>query len=246
MHELHPKFRMPDDENVIIWRYMSICKFKSLVERNALHFTKVTKFLDEGILSKFNDLQRENMYSTEKLQNKSQFQHFLQIIPYAILSMNEQYRDLLLINCWHFNEDVNDQMWRQYGDNGEGVAIKSTYKRLSDCFKNNNDDIIWIGQLDYNNIHDEWMDESNSFSPFLVKGNSYSYERELRAVTCLPDDHLGTPVLSDEDKKREKLSPTKKKIINENELTGEGKFVSVDLTILIDEIHLSPLSDGQF
>ena len=242
MHELHPKFTIPNNENVIIWRYMPLSKFESVLERSALHFTKVSKFIDEGVLSQFNDLHRQEVYNKEQFRDEQQFQYFLKTIPYYMRIINSKYRELLLINCWHFSEDINEIMWKRYGD----VAIQSTYRRLSDCFKNNSDDVVWIGVLDYRNIHNELMDESNTFSPFFVKGNSYSYEKELRVATCLPDDEGFQKVLSEADKEGEKISPSKKRVIDSSQLTDYGKFVKIDVNLLIEKIYVNRLTDSAF
>ena len=240
MYEQHPKFKIPNDENVVIWRYLPLWKFKSLIEQNSLHFAKVSSFNNEGELSPFNDTHRREFYLKEQFANEEQFNLFLHTVPITNRISNMRYRDLLLINCWHFDEDVNDIMWNKYGE----IAIKSTYRQLRDSFQDNTDDVIWIGEIDYADIHTQWMDESNAFSPFFIKGNTDKYERELRVATCLPDDNNSIKVLSDADKEREKHTSSKKKILNTNELTDYGKLVEINLDILIDTIHIDSKADS--
>ena len=53
MHQEHPVFRKPDNENVTIWRYMDFPKFVSMIDRKGLFLTRVDILQDkfEGSLS---------------------------------------------------------------------------------------------------------------------------------------------------------------------------------------------------
>ena len=184
MYESHPKLKTPEDENVVIWRYMPFWKFECLVKQNSLHFAKVGSFPNEGELSQFNDIHRRKKYADKPFRDEKQFNRALQIISIGIKASNMKYRDLLLINSWHFNNDVNDIMRKKYGE----IAIKSTYRQLRDSFQDNHDDVIWIGEIDYSDIDDQWADESNTLSPFFVKGNNDNYERD-RKSTRLNSSH---------------------------------------------------------
>jgi hypothetical protein len=47
------------------------------------------------------------------------------------------------------------------------------------------------------------MNEWNILEALVIKRKSFTQENEIRAVTSLPDDHLGEKVVSEEDKERE-------------------------------------------
>ena len=46
MYEPHPLFRLPDDENAAIWRYMDITKLIALLDSSALYFTRTDSLGD--------------------------------------------------------------------------------------------------------------------------------------------------------------------------------------------------------
>ena len=54
------------------------------------------------------------------------------------------------INCWHANDTENAAMWRVYLSSQEGIAIKSSIKKLKKSFMNNKEDKIYIGDIQYN------------------------------------------------------------------------------------------------
>jgi hypothetical protein len=43
-------------------------------------------------------------------------------------------RKTLLVNCWFIGKAETEKMWRDYGDGGNGIAIRSTVKRLATSF----------------------------------------------------------------------------------------------------------------
>jgi len=46
-------------------------------------------------------------------------------------------RKTLLVNCWFIGKTETQKMWRDYGDGGKGIAIRSTVKRLATSFRIN-------------------------------------------------------------------------------------------------------------
>jgi hypothetical protein len=59
------------------------------------------------------------------------------------------YREVVLINGWHYNEYESAAMWNLYSHENAGIAIQSTTTKLSKCFEDNNKDTIWIGKVQY-------------------------------------------------------------------------------------------------
>ncbi|MBM3911021.1 MAG: DUF2971 domain-containing protein, partial [Thaumarchaeota archaeon] len=137
-------------------------------------------------------------------------------------------------------------MWKVYSTNSHGIAIQSTYKKLSDSFNSNNSDVVYISEVIYSDFAKEWMDERNAYTPFITKRKSFESERELRALTVLPWKDEGKVVLSDADKERERTTPTQARKIDPNELSKNGKFVRINLETLVENIFISPLATEQF
>lgn len=156
MHTSHPAFRPPPDTGGKIWQYMELAEFVSMFNRKALFFVKANKLRDpyEGIIPQYSNMIRS------KLDNEEQEQYFQRLYESnnnglnckVAQTMEEQfqmYRQLVLINPWHYNEYESAAMWSLYTHENAGIAIQSTTRRLSECFKDNNEDPIWIGKVQY-------------------------------------------------------------------------------------------------
>ena len=90
----------PDDPDAIIWRFMTLERFKDLLESRQLYFRRSDKFEDEheGLPSEefarlsFN-LNRYDIDDIQKLNND--------------LGSTAQFRHAFYTNCWHlFSEET--------------------------------------------------------------------------------------------------------------------------------------------
>ena len=252
MHERHPTFKAPPDLDGKIWQYMELAEFVSMLHRKALFFVKANKLRDpyEGIIPKFNDLSsssghKEN-YEKEHSQRQEQFNYFIQTLPQTKLQQFQLYRELVLINPWHYNEYESAAMWNLYSHENAGIAIQSTTRKLSKSFGDNKEDEIWIGKVQYLDFSKAWINEwSSLFQAFVTKRKSFEYENEIRAITCLPDNHGGREWMVNIAKK-ERISSFKPRVVNPREITDKGKYVSADLEILIEKVYIAPYAEYWF
>lgn len=224
---------------------MDFPKFVDLLERRALHFAKASKVLDpyEGTVPAYNEKVRSSVYQELRQQydNDESFNTALKKISESLHGALPKLKETILISSWHENEYQSAAMWDIYGKRNAGIAIQSTYIRFAQSLAKNTADKVWIGMVKYIDPDKEWGDEWNLFEFFMRKRKSFEYERELRGITALPEIGFER-VLSETDKKREKESPSKKRIIDPSELTEYGKYVSVDLDSLIEKIYVAPKS----
>lgn len=234
------------DDNQVIWRYMDFTKFLSMLQYQALFFCTCKKMQDmdpfEGEYPKRN---------LEKIQKEKEFWQ----LPSEYLSKAEDYKNSFLqnvaINCWHANDTENAAMWRMYLSSQEGVAIKSTIRKLKKAFENNEEDVIYIGDIQYNNYDlnninintEEYLQDidslvnrkqevSNSeifntlceyyFPLIMSKRKEFEYGNEIRLVS---------PIRQSTRRKRVK---------------DFGKLVNVDLDVLINSIIVSPNATDWF
>jgi len=112
----HSAFNHPGG-NDIIWRYLNLDKFISLLERKSLFFCRADRFSDpfEGSLPK-----READYRIVNQEQASIFygkpfnreQAFENII--AMAEMHKNLKRAVVINCWHINKHESDGMWQLY------------------------------------------------------------------------------------------------------------------------------------
>lgn len=172
MWKEHPNFE-PPAQDTVIWRYFDFTKFVDLLETSTLYFTRADKFADrfEGSYPRFNVENRKTLYGPDIPQ-----QLFEQMSKAA-----EAWRRFVAVNCWHMNSHESAAMWKLYLKSNEGIAIKSTYKSLVECFSGYDND-VFIGKVKYIDYNREWMAEGNVFYPFLHKRKSFEHENELRAL----------------------------------------------------------------
>jgi hypothetical protein len=258
MHEPHPIFRPPPDMDGKIWQYMELAEFVSMLHRKALFFIKANKLRDpyEGLIPQFNnnnynrtrgsEYNKQGEEESQKFQSQDQSNRFVQRLPQAMVQKFELYRELLLINPWHYNEYESAAMWNLYSHENAGIAIQSTTTKLSKCFRDNNDDTIWIGKVQYLDFSKDCMNEwNNLFQAFVTKRKSFEYENEIRAVTCLPDDRLRDEWIV-KTANRERVSSSKWRIVNPTDLTDKGKYVNANLQTLIEKVYIAPYAESWF
>ena len=154
----------------------------------------------------------------------------------------------LWINPWHYNEYESAAMWSLYSHENAGIAIQSTTRRLSECFKDNNEDPIWIGKVQYLDFSVDWMNEwnNNLFQAFVTKRKSFEYEKEIREVTCLPDDKVSRHLLANTATEESNVFTPRNRTVNPKELTDKGKDVSADLHTLVEKIYVAPYAESWF
>ena len=105
--------------------------------------------------------------------------------------------------------------------------MQSTWKRLKESF--NELDEIYIGKVEYIDYCDEPVREEDPRFPFFYKRKSFEYERELRpAIQSIPMPFAQRGI----DKTGQEI--------------GDGKYVPVDLDILIEKIFVSPKAPKWF
>jgi hypothetical protein len=214
MYKQHPVFESPQDLNAKIWRFMDFTKFVSLLDKSALFFTRADKLGDpfEGSFSRANIKLRPEIYKEKipqsALEQMSQF--FSKVIKFTF------------VNCWHLNEYESAAMWKLYLKSNEGIAVRSTFNRLKECFGDDKYD-IFIGKVKYIDYERDWLPEGNAFYPFVHKRRSFEHEQELRAVIQeipFKDDKLDLSMLPQDD----------------------GIYIKVYLDMLIESIYVAPTS----
>ncbi len=180
-------FLSPQNKNATIWKYLDFTKFISLLENQSLYFARSDKF---------NDPQEGYLLTANNKKN---------------------IKKQVFLNCWHLNEYESAAMWDIYLKSNEGIAIKTTYQYLQNCFLSKN--TVYIGKvkyLDYKKIKPTTKDP---FFPFLCKRKSFEHEKEIRALVYL----------------------TKNQLKNQN---IKGVFVPVNVSKLIKTIYIAPTAEG--
>jgi hypothetical protein len=233
MHKTHSALRVPD-QNLKIWKYMDFQKFVSLLDKQALFFGKVQMLQDnyEGSLPVFARLVKA---SASKLSSNGNNTYSNYVEDFLKLL-----KATTLVNTWHINDVESAAMWHLYSNNNAGIAIQSTYERLSESFRNNKEDVVWISTVKYIDYNKDLSGLSNIFEAFTCKRLSFQHERELRAFTSLLGRQFMESLL-DQSKRITPLPMTQEITQADRETTG--KYIRISLDSLIERIYLSPLSE---
>lgn len=223
MYKEHPRFTKPADENVAIWRYLDFTKFVSLLDKQGLYFSRADRLPDqlEGSLSEANIERRKDAYETLSRDLPKQVADAVR----GIAQLHQAMTRVILVNSWHINEHESAAMWKLYLKTDEGVAIRSTFKRLTQSFNTSEPD-VFVGVVDYLDYVTDFIPEDNALAPFLCKRKSFEHERELRALVWTLLKDFTIPYT--------------------NESLDDGIPVSVDLDVLVDKIFVSPTAQPWF
>jgi hypothetical protein len=195
----------------------------SVLENRGLFFVRAREFDDpfEGSFPRFQGSVRIEELKAAGLPD-DQIEHMTRNQS----KFFEWQRHWMLINSWHMNSQESAAMWKLYAQTNEAVAIKSTFPLLRNCLPKG----ISIGVVKYINYETEWVPEGNIFYPYIHKRQSFTHERELRAIlweTDWPVTDKGSPDFS--------YLPA-----------DSGKWVPVDLARLIQEFRVAPYCSEWF
>jgi hypothetical protein len=178
MYNEHPSFNPPTDPKASLWRYMDLAKFLALLEDEALYFAVAANMSDkfEGALSHANLAQRKLLATSPDYKGWASMESLVPA-PHAQLATRYTY-----LNCWYESEHESAAMWGLYQSEGRGIAIRSSFLRLTQCFKT--DRLIYVGEVKYIDYSRTPIPTGNMFDAFMHKRLSFEHEHEVRAVTA--------------------------------------------------------------
>ena len=206
---------LPED-SATLWRYMSLAKFCSLLQREELFLSLVGEMEDkyEGFIYPPTPRQRE-----EPLQQVENLGHKL-LQAWARTS---------LVSCWTESDRESSLMWKVYAGL-EGVAIRTTFQCLIESMPSMTDWPIKAGKVQYVN-YDQKEISRFGWAPLFHKRAEYREEEEVRLI--LP----GPPYngdLTDERLERWDFS------LDQDVAEQRGRYMPVNLEVLLKEVVLPP------
>jgi hypothetical protein len=244
MYEDYPPLKKPVDENTVIWRYMDFTKFASLLQKNALFFRTVYALTKEdyfeGALSQAGIIHDQTFFA-KFLQSFSseQGQEIRRMSLDAQASRAKDHARHIAVNCWHMGDEESAAMWRLYAQSEQGIAIRSTFARLKDCFSkttfvpfiNEGEKFplrVYIGEVQYIDF-DKDFQSGDHLVHFTYKRKSFSHEHELRAIVHLSPLQI----------KPTGRSIELKRLAKDFQKLG-GIYIDSDLNRLVEAVVLSP------
>ena len=221
MYEERSAFNPPSADSCL-WRYMNFSKLVSLLESKSLYFSRAIHLDDpfEGSTSRINYRTRIQSVLTSELFPSGEKIQLLESWTDAKKFVAQN----TFVNCWHENQAESEFMWRLYGKD-EGIAIRTTFKDLSESFICESP--IHIGQVKYIDYNTDQIPQENALLPLFHKRLIFEHEREVRAISLDPDiENMGL------DNVVTNLTP--------------GKSFEVNISTLANEIVVSPYSEDWF
>lgn len=203
-----PHGRLKDPSpNDIVWRYMTLSKFKDLIDRSQLYFCSLDKYDNdpmEGVVPEKNyapDFKTPVLVTDLTLiptsdptkftvQNNSGMRmiplkdHYGNNYEREVKANKEhdlQKRKAMFVNCWHKNTSESEAFWRIYTDPNEPtVAIKTTVRDLVKAFPRDKS-YLFISDVLYYDENDS-IPTGNDLYQVIHKRKQFEYEKEVRLI----------------------------------------------------------------
>jgi hypothetical protein len=200
-YEPHPSAGTLPPDDTVIWRFMSLAKFLSLLAKSSIFFCQALRFRNddpyEGTLS------RPNLMFYESMKNPVFARQFFKMatdeaLPFNYLDVfspdrQKQFGDIAsttYVNCWNISEHESAFLWSMYASSSDGIGIRSTIVRLKKSIEVEKRN-VYIGPVLYLDYNSEAIQEDNSLNKFFRKRKSFEAERELRACFIELVDGVG-------------------------------------------------------
>ncbi len=193
-HSYHKRLYSIPGEDATLWRFMDFTKFVSLLKTKSLFFTRADKFEDpfegaKGLLKnkvKWNKHYKKFFIEAIKTvpggkglkKTEQELLKEAKRLLGEMSSIGERQVKETFINCWYENRYESEAMWKLYTSSlDQGIAIKSTYKRLYNSL--HRDLKIHIGRINYIDFSSHFAGLNDSF---WYKRKSFDHEKEVRAI----------------------------------------------------------------
>ncbi len=180
---IHPSFPQPQDENSLVWRYLTFDKFKWLAEESRLYMPSLLDFEDQLEGRSPNGQKNWWIEAADSQQDpdskKIVLDNFTKIEGFA-----ESFRRKYFVSCWHLNDLESPEMWRRYANLPSCVAIQTSYKKLAALLP----EYLYIGVVRYINYEKDRLPETfNLFDYVMHKdANQFGFESEVRVLGFPP------------------------------------------------------------
>lgn len=207
----------PKQKDPIVWRYLTMQKFKWMLQDNGLHLTELSIMEDQYEMKAPPKVRTKIAQWEERVIGHHDEAKWNQI--------EDEARRSTYVNCWHLNEDESLYMWANYAtdkgnDNSRynGVAIVADYKVLyNHCwFGPHEKHKYFIGQVQYIDWDAGDYNIDNMFRRGMHKHFDFRKETEVRIF------------------------------VHRGELDLKGIKLPMDLDMLIKEIYIHPLASQEF
>ena len=211
-----PVYKLDKDDTLV--KYFDLAKFLSLLHTKSLYFCRLDKLEDhfEGTSPKMNYAWRKEALEYLKstgFYNDPPDDAVIERMGGERYDYSKIMKEVFCVNCWNSRSEESAALWKIYSDFGKGILIKSTANKVEESLKGSPEQVR-ISKIGYLNYEKDLMPDGNIIYPIIHKQNAYSYESEVRLI-----HEVGS-----------------------NQQVAYGKYIAVDIDVLIDEIIVGPFS----
>lgn len=180
VNNINPVFKRKKISSVEkLWRYMSFQKFEDLVKTQSLYYARMDQFEDslEGI-SPFTCIKS---ILSDKTKSDEQKQECMRL--YNIRMENN--RKVSFVSCWHINENINYNMWNQYGQNSvESIGIQTNFKKFNMILEKSGFSVL-NEPVQY--FEEPYFNQNAYWFPTIFKRSKFEHEQEFRSILFVHD-----------------------------------------------------------
>jgi hypothetical protein len=181
-----------DPGTVEVLRYMPLARFLSLLDLEAMWFSRLGALQDEyegtnpkGPRAHLMRIAKEcPEFTKQQTPWGGSFDEMLAMTDNG--RSGDVGRKTLLVNCWFIGKTETKEMWKDYGDGGKGIAIRSTVKRLATSFQISEPVGSYVGKVNYVDFETHDLGprgEDQALVSFLKGKTNFAHENEVRIVT---------------------------------------------------------------
>ena len=195
-----------------IWKYMDFSRFVSLLDSKSLFFGSAARMRDPW----------EGAFGPGSTVDPNYIQHLRDL----------RTREMMYMSCWSVGEFESAALWDLYQPDGKGVAIRSTWGRLTGAV----DTHLYLvgGTVKYIDHSETDISPINIFKTYVYKRQQLEYEHEARLLYWTGSERENDPPLTEGDE-----AP-----IPEDTLFRPGVPVSVDLEVLVESVYVAPNAEA--
>ena len=175
----HPAFPQPADRNALIWRYMGLEKFASLVGRARLYMPRADLFLADDFEGTTPQAELDWWQAAAKNAATEEERRAIENSREQLSNFAREFRDKYYVSCWNMAPEENVAMWERYTKTPDSVAVRTRYSALQSQFDRN---IVNVGIVRYIDYDTQRLPSLNVLELITHKRHFFSDEREVRAV----------------------------------------------------------------
>ena len=162
-----------------MWKYFKIQPFEDLLASAKLYLCQVSRFTDEAEA-------RMNRFQLAAMEERTQNNPDLAL---SLRCFHEAIRQRSWVSCFSVADFEDKYMWKTFCPNSEGVAIKTTFRKLKAALNN-------TGRMEPDLSVAVVRYEETAYRPSKIgyllfqKLPCFAEEKELRLCICRPEEEF--------------------------------------------------------